>query len=146
MTNRVLVLRKLALLRERVAQARARRPPSASTLRSDALLLDALSLSVLVAVQEAIDVAFHVCADEGWGVPASYAESFDLLAKHRVIDEPLARTMAAAAGLRNRIGHAYATLDTERLWNELPEGLDALDRFAESVARLAGDEDGDAAG
>ena len=138
MTNRVLALRKLALLRERVAQARARRPAVVETLRANDVLLDALALSVLIAVQEAIDLAFHIGTDEGWGVPASYAESFELLAKHGVIDPELARAMTAASGLRNRIAHAYATVDVDRLWRELPEGLDSLDRFSEAVARFAG--------
>jgi uncharacterized protein YutE (UPF0331/DUF86 family) len=138
MTNRVLVLRKLALLRQRVAQARARRPASADALRSDDVLLDALALSVLIAVQEAIDIAFHMATDEGWGIPASYAESFDLLAKHAVLDPTLARAMTAAAGLRNRIAHAYATVDVDRLWGELPAGVDAIDQFAAAVARFLG--------
>jgi uncharacterized protein YutE (UPF0331/DUF86 family) len=138
MTNRVLVLRKLALLRQRVAQARARRPASADALRSDDVLLDALALSVLIAVQEAIDIAFHMATDEGWGIPASYAESFELLARHAVLDPALVRSMTAAVGLRNRIAHAYATVDVDRLWGELPDGIDALDRFAEAVARFLG--------
>jgi len=48
--------------------------------------------------------------------------------------------MTVASGLRNRIAHAYAyaTLDVDRLWRELPEGLDALDRFSEAVARFVG--------
>ncbi len=50
------------------------------------------------------------------------------------------RAMTVASGLRNRIAHAYAyaTLDVDRLWRELPEGLDALDRFSEAVARFVG--------
>ncbi len=140
MTNRLLVLRKLSLLRERAVQARARRSTSPDALRSNDVLLDALALSVLIAVQEAIDIAFHIATDEGWGVPASYAEGFELLAKHEVLDLPLARAMTAAAGLRNRIAHAYATVDVDRLWRELPEGLDAIDAFAAKVAQFAGPE------
>jgi uncharacterized protein YutE (UPF0331/DUF86 family) len=137
-TNRVLVLRKLATLREHVANARARRPASETDLRSDALLRDALALSVLVAIQEAIDIAFHVGTDEGWGVPATFAESFDLLARHGVLDDEVAGAMAAACALRNRIAHAYASVDVERFWRELPAGLTALDRFAQSILRFAG--------
>jgi uncharacterized protein YutE (UPF0331/DUF86 family) len=137
-TNRVLALRKLGLLGERLAQARARRPASPEALRADAVLLDALALSVLVAVQEAIDVAFHICTDEGWGVPASYGESFELLAARGVLDTALARAMTLAAALSNRIAHAYASVDVDRFWQELPAGFDALERFSESVARLLG--------
>lgn len=139
LTNRVLILKKLALLRERVAEARQRRPSSAEALQADAVLRDALALSVLVAVQEAIDLAFHIDTDEAWGVPGTYAEGFDLLAKHNVIDVELARKMTGAAGLRNRIAHAYAALDVDRLWRELPDGLDALDRFAVCLAQFIGE-------
>jgi uncharacterized protein YutE (UPF0331/DUF86 family) len=137
-TNRVLVLRKLAALREHAANARARRPASEGPLRSDAVLRDALALSVLVAIQEAIDIAFHVATDEGWGVPATFAESFDLLAGHGVLDEGVARAMAAASALRNRIAHSYASVDVDRFWRELPTGLDAIDRFADGILRFVG--------
>jgi uncharacterized protein YutE (UPF0331/DUF86 family) len=136
MTDVEIVLRKLAVLREHVARARRRRPPTADALRADVDVQDMLALSILVAVQEAIDVAFHIVADEGWGAPASNAESFELLAARGVVDRALAETLTRGVGLRNRLAHAYAALDVDRLWRELPEGLEALDRFAESVARF----------
>jgi uncharacterized protein YutE (UPF0331/DUF86 family) len=63
---------------------------------------------------------------------AAHAEGFDLLQRHGVIDAPLARVLSGAVGLRNRVAHAYATLD--RLWAELPAGLDALERYAQAIA------------
>jgi uncharacterized protein YutE (UPF0331/DUF86 family) len=36
--------------------------------------------------------------------------------------------------LRNRLAHGYASVDHERLWNELPQGLDALQRLVDAVA------------
>ncbi len=95
-------------------------------------------MSVLVAVQEAIDAAFHIVADERWGVPASYAEGFELLASRSVIDGGLRDRMVAAAGLRNRIAHGYAAVDLERLWSELPEGLDALEEYGKALAAFVG--------
>jgi uncharacterized protein YutE (UPF0331/DUF86 family) len=136
MTDAVVVLRKLGVLREHLLRARRRRPASAELLRRDVDLLDALSMSLLVVIQESIDIAFHIAADEGWGVPASYAEGFDILARHEVLDASLARSLAAAAGLRNRLAHAYATLDVERLWNELPAGLDAFEEYTRAIARF----------
>jgi uncharacterized protein YutE (UPF0331/DUF86 family) len=74
-TDAGLVLHKLGVLREHVARARRRRPTSAELLRGDVDRQDALAMSLLVAIQEAVDVAFHIIADEQWGVPSSYAES-----------------------------------------------------------------------
>ncbi|HEY6458879.1 MAG TPA: DUF86 domain-containing protein [Polyangiaceae bacterium] len=136
MTDAELVIRKLAILGEHLVRARRRRPAAIETLRDDVDLQDSLSLSVLVAIQEAIDIAFHIVSDEGWGAPASYAESFEILARRGVIEAPLAAALAGAAGLRNRLAHSYATLDIDRLWSELPAGLDALDQYATAIARF----------
>jgi uncharacterized protein YutE (UPF0331/DUF86 family) len=135
MTDPEVVLRKLTVAREHARRARRRHPASSDALAADEDLQDALSLSLLVAIQEAIDIAFHIATDEGWGLPASNAESFDTLARHGVLGAESARRMGAAAALRNRIAHGYASLDLPRLWAELPSGLDALDEYLVAVAR-----------
>lgn len=134
MTDPLIVLRKLGLLGEHAARVRRRRPPAMETFREDVEIQDALAMSLLVAVQEAVDIAFHVAADEKWGVPASYAQGFELLAEHGILDPDLALAMTRVTALRNRLAHGYASVDAARLWAELPSGLDALDRFAASVA------------
>lgn len=138
MTDEILVLRKLTILREHVSRVRRRRPDDVESFRDDTDVQDAMSLSLLVAIQEALDIAMHVCADEGWGIPASYAESFDILAQHDAINSPLAAELARVTAVRNRIAHGYATVDVERLHAEVPAGLDALDRFAAAIARYVG--------
>ncbi len=130
----MVLARKLALLRDHLERAKRRRPDHIEELSDDLDRQDALSLSVIVIVQEAIDIAFHIVTDEGWGLPASYAESFELLARNNVIDSTLAKSLGSAARLRNRIAHGYATLDVKRLWDELPQGLAAFEQFASALA------------
>lgn len=134
MTDTTLVLQKLTTLRDHAARVARRCPTSVEELRGDVDRQDAIALGILVAVQEATDIAFHIAADEGWGVPGSYAEGFDILARHGVIDADLAAEMAAAVGLRNRIAHGYASVDVDRLWTEIPRGLAAFERYATAVA------------
>lgn len=129
--------RKLVVLIEYAARARRRRPPSAELLEGNTELMDALGMALLVAIQEAIDIAFHIGTDERWGSPGSYAEGFELLAKGNVITGELALEMTRAVGLRNRLAHGYATVDVARLWAELPTGLDALDRYAQAIAAFS---------
>ena len=139
MTETTLVLQKLTTLREHVGRVQRRRPATAEVLHRDVDLQDALAMSLLVAIQEAIDIAFHVAADEGWGVPSSYAESFEILARHGVIDPALAPELIAASGLRNRLAHGYASVDVERVWAEIPAGMAALERYATAIARFLPD-------
>lgn len=138
MTDALLVLRKLTLLREHVARARRRREGTLALFAADIDRQDAAAMSLLVATQEAVDVAMHIAAEKGWGVPASYAEAFELLSRHQVIADELARTLRTVVAVRNRIAHGYASLDVERIWTELPAGLDALDALAAAVAAWLG--------
>mgnify|MGYP001586846226 FL=1 len=91
-------------------------------------------MSLLVATQEAVDVALHIAADEGWGIPGSYAAAFDLLAERGVVDRALATELGRIVTLRNRIAHGYASVDVDRLWREIPAGLASFDRFATAIA------------
>ncbi len=134
MTDVGLVLHKLQRLKAQIALTRTRRPAKADVLSHDLVLRDALALAFMIALQEAIDIAYHIVADEGWGVPDSHRGAFDMLAARGVITQDLAKELSAAASLRNRIAHGYASVEHERLWHELPQGLAALDTF---VARVA---------
>jgi len=134
MTDVLLVLRKLTILRDHAARVARRRPADPAAFADDDVQ-DALAMSLLVAIQEASDIALHIAADEGWGVPSSYADGFTLLAARGVLDPMLGQQLARMAGLRSRLAHAYAFVEADRLHAELPTGLDALERFAVAVAK-----------
>jgi uncharacterized protein YutE (UPF0331/DUF86 family) len=134
MTNVALVARKLAILEEHLRRLRERRPAELATFASDTLLQDAVALSVLVVVQEAVDIALHIASDEGWEVASSYREAFAVLQRHGLLDAALTESLAGAALLRNRIAHGYSSLDVDRLWSELPSGVSAFAAFSAKMA------------
>jgi uncharacterized protein YutE (UPF0331/DUF86 family) len=135
-TNPALVLSKLSTLRDHVDRMERRRPATLDEFRGDVDRQDALALSLLVALQEASDIALHIASDEGWGIASSYAASFDRLARHGVIDEELSARLVGVAALRNRVAHGYASVDVERIWREVPEGLASLREYAAAIARF----------
>jgi uncharacterized protein YutE (UPF0331/DUF86 family) len=133
-TNVALVARKLAVLQEHLRRLTERRPADLAGLRADTLLQDAISLSVMVVVQEAMDIALHMASGEGWELAATYRDAFVVLARHGVLGDDLAASLGGAAQLRNRIAHGYASLDVERLWGELPAGIASFQAFEQAVA------------
>jgi len=137
MTDVLLVLRKLGILRDHAARVARRRPVDPAAF-ADIDVQDALAMSLLVAIQEASDIAMHIVSDEGWGVPSSYADGFMALASRGVLEAALAQQLARMAGLRNRLAHAYAFVDADRLHAELPAGLESLERFARAIAAHVG--------
>ncbi len=136
MTNASLVERKLSVMADHVARMAERRPTDVEVFRTNLLVQDAISMSLLVATQEALDVSLHIASDEGWELAPTARDAFFVLARHGVLDPQLASDMANLAQLRNRIAHGYATLDAARLWAELPKGVVALLAFGQSVARF----------
>ncbi|MCG5052841.1 MAG: DUF86 domain-containing protein [Myxococcales bacterium] len=138
MTDQRLILRKLASLREHVNRMRRRHMGNLNAFVADVDLQDALGMSLLVSVQEALDIALHFCSNQQWGLPASYAEAFALLGSHGVITPEVAASLAKMAALRNRLAHGYASVEMARIWHELPSGIAALETFASSVASHLG--------
>lgn len=98
---------------------------------------DLAAFYVFLAIQEVIDLAAHWVADEGWGPPDDIPSVFDTLSEHGVIDGDLATRLHAAASLRNRIGHGYATIEHGRLYDEFREGADTIRRFLSELAEAA---------
>jgi uncharacterized protein YutE (UPF0331/DUF86 family) len=134
-TDPDVLARKLTLLQDQVARLRRRRPTAATALRDDADLQDALAMSLLVAVQTALDIALHIASDSGWGVPGTYADAFELLRERGALDADVAKRLLRMAALRNRLAHGYASVDFERVWTELPDGIAAFERFAAAAAK-----------
>lgn len=95
---------------------------------------DLSAFYLLLAIQEAIDLAAHWLADAGWPPADDVGSSFDVLASRGAIAPHLADEMRAVARVRNRIAHGYASIDHRRLYAEIPAGLTTLRAFLTLVA------------
>jgi uncharacterized protein YutE (UPF0331/DUF86 family) len=128
-----LLLNKILLCRERIQRLRRKLPQVPASVLSDELLEAFLSFNIFLLIQDASDLANHLVAAQGLGVPTSQRDAFLMLSRAGLIDEPMALEMAAAAGLRNRIAHAYGDVDPVRPVQEAPAGLDTVERFLARV-------------
>lgn len=86
-------------------------PADPAELRPLSSATDTVVLHLWQAVQVVIDLAVSTCVRLGLGSPTTYADAFRQLAAADVIDAELAGRLAKAAGFRNLLVHAYATLD-----------------------------------
>ncbi len=75
--------------------------------------LSIYELNLQRAVQACIDLANVILAKEGLGLPNSYRQSFEILLKHQVIDDELAKKMVAMVGFRNISVHDYEQIKPE---------------------------------
>lgn len=133
MTDRELLLRKLDAIRHHAGRLRTKLPGDADALVADEDLRDILSNNLSQAVQAAFDVAAHVISHLGTKVPDTYAEGFELLAQHHLIDSDLSKKLILAAGLRNRLQHRYQAIDWVRVHASIRDGVADFDSFVAAM-------------
>lgn len=110
MVDRDVVTAKLATIDrclQRIAEVRGERRPVLLPVDVEDIVL----LNLQRAVQAAIDLAAHVVASEGYGLPASVAGTFSLLEGRGVLDAALTARLRKMVGFRNIAVHNYQDLD-----------------------------------
>lgn len=142
MIDRLLITRKMSLILEDLAaMTRLSQLPREQYLKDS--INEALAERYLErAIGRMIDVNFHLVTESGHAPPKDYHESFVLLGTLGVMNADLAKEMAMAAGLRNRIVHEYDDIDPERVHEALPVAvrripvyLDHIQRFVEKLSQ-----------
>ncbi|MFP3940149.1 MAG: type VII toxin-antitoxin system HepT family RNase toxin [Thermoanaerobaculia bacterium] len=133
MVERDIVLAKVATIDRCLRRIREARNEELDLRPQDAQ--DIVELNLQRGVQAAIDLAAHVVATEGLGLPGKLAESFTLLEREDVIDSGLAERLRKMAGFRNIAVHEYAEVDPEIVDSIVKNHLGDLRDFAGVVLR-----------
>ncbi|MCU0615050.1 MAG: DUF86 domain-containing protein [Desulfobacterales bacterium] len=94
---------------------------------------DAAILNILRACEQAIDLANYIIKTYKMGVPATSAESFQLLEKKSVISIDLAEKLRKMIGFRNTITHEYHRMDLLIVKSVIVSGLDDLIEFGDCI-------------
>jgi len=98
--------------------------------------VDAASYRLLVGIEAALSLCYHVSAKHLRQVPEQYAACFNTLRDAGVVAPDLAIRLQAMARFRNLLVHVYARVEPARVHEILREHLGDLRAFAQAVARL----------
>jgi uncharacterized protein YutE (UPF0331/DUF86 family) len=90
---------------------------------------DIFVLNLQRAVQSTIDLAAHVIASEGLGVPDTIRDNFLRLEQAGIIGRDLSKRMQAMVGFRNIAIHDYQAINIEILKTILGKHLKDLEEF-----------------
>jgi len=132
MVERDVVLGKVSTIDRCLGRIKdVRGPRKAALLPVDAE--DIVVLNLQRAAQAAIDLAGHVVASEGYGLPADLADAFTLLERHGIIPAELAERLRKLVGFRNIAVHQYEALDPHIVEAIVTRHLDDLRGFAAAV-------------
>ncbi len=97
---------------------------------------DSIILNLQRAAEACIDLAMHVVAEKGLGVPQTSREAFSLLRDHGLLPEEICRRMQAMVGFRNIAIHDYQAINLEIVKAIIERHLEDLTEFARLVAAI----------
>lgn len=94
-----------------------------------------------LAVEAALDIAHHIIADRGYGVPASYREAFAILSRHGVMPPALSMRLQWWAGIRDMLVHGYLESDHGLAWDAIQGDLEDLCAWAATAAAFLAEQE-----
>ena len=74
--DRALVAAKIAAVRDATDRVRAVLPASVEAFIADRTVREVVTLNLMIAIQDCLDLATHWLADAGWEVPETYGDVF----------------------------------------------------------------------
>lgn len=86
------------------------------------------------AIEAMIDMANHIIAREGLGVPRAYSETMEILLREGVLPGDRRDAYLAMVRFRNRIVHLYDEVDPEGIWTIIEDDLSDFDAFIAAIA------------
>ena len=112
-----------------------------TALSRDAFLAsqDALDIAcyrLLVAIEAALAMCYHVSAKHLNRVPDEYAECFGLLGDAGIIPASLVEQLQQMARFRNLLVHVYWKIDYGQVYDIIRRNLGDLRSFASAMVRL----------
>jgi uncharacterized protein YutE (UPF0331/DUF86 family) len=98
--------------------------------------LDLACYRLLVAIEAALALCYHITAKRLRRVPEEYAECFVMLHDAGLIPSELGSRLQQMAKFRNLLVHMYWKIDYGRVYDVIQQNLEDLRAFSASMIRL----------
>jgi uncharacterized protein YutE (UPF0331/DUF86 family) len=131
--NRDLIESRFVDIRGSVDRLEETRDLSRSEFLADQDTIDIACYRLLIAIEAAIQICFHISAQRLHKTPDSYGECFALLGEAGIVDSPLAERLQLMARFRNMLVHVYWEVDYDRVYEILREHLTDLHAFVQAI-------------
>lgn len=100
-------------------------------------LKDIACYRLLIAIEAALGLCYHVCAMRLKKVPEDYAGCFAMLAGVAIIPAVLSENLQKMARFRNLLVHMYWKVDYDKLYDLILQDLGDLRLFAHTITGLS---------
>jgi uncharacterized protein YutE (UPF0331/DUF86 family) len=113
--------------------------PSELPFKEDHLKQDAIAINLQRAAEQAIDLANHVIRKRKLGLPKESKESFEILAKAKIIPDDLTDKLKGMVGFRNIMVHDYKEMDLKIMIDVIEHHLDDLIVYTNHIMEFVRD-------
>ena len=96
---------------------------------------DSIILNIQRACEAAIDLAMHLVAENGLGLPQTSRDAFQLLSDYQLLDSGLSSRLQSMVGFRNIAVHDYQAVNLQIVQAIIEKHLTDLQDFAAGVCR-----------
>lgn len=134
--NPDLVRTRSAEIEESVQRLEALAGLSVTDFLADRDAQDIASYRLLVAIEAALALCFHVSARRLQTTPEDYAGCFALLGAAGILSPDLTERLKSMAKFRNLLVHVYWKIDYRRVHTTMQENLGDLRAFAAAIVGL----------
>lgn len=132
--ERDVVRRKLDRILKCLQRIRAAQDMNLDDYLADSDLQSIMERQLELAIGAAVDLNIHLLVQSGHGTPADAHSSFTDLARHTsIISAKLAKQLAPATGLRNRLVHEYDDVDPKMVYEGLYRAIELFPQYVEVI-------------
>lgn len=122
--------------RSSLSRLEALRPLSRETFLSNQNTLDVACYRLLIAIEAALAICFHVSAKQLYRIPNEYAGCFSSLEQAGLIAPDLSTRLQQMARFRNLLVHVYWKIDYGQVYDIIAARLDDLRTFRAAMIEL----------
>ncbi len=127
------VLRKLSTIQKYLNVLRTKEMLTQTDYDGDLEQQIIVERSLHLLIESAVDINTHIVVSDRRVPPETYRDSFIDVAKVGAISQELARELAPAAGLRNRLVHDYEDIDATIVRDSVALALRLLPQYLEQI-------------
>lgn len=89
-----------------------------------------------VAIECSIDIGQEIITNQDLQKPSTYAETFLILQRAKIIPQPLSNKMQFLANYRNKLVHDYLFLDPRQKYKTFKENLEYIKEYLRVIEKF----------
>ena len=98
-------------------------------LLAQPLLVGSAKYFLIVSVEAALDMCFHLISQNRWRVPKDYADTFRVMGDEGAFEPDFVKRLVEMAKFRNRLVHIYWDVDDDVIYEILQDDIMDIEKF-----------------